>query len=109
MINFQIIGRRIQRHRKQSALRQSEVAERLDVSIGYISQIERGTADVSLKRLYEISVIINANIEDLISDINEDSSNFLNSEIYQIIKNWDAKKKNMLLKIATVIGDENND
>lgn len=106
MVDFCIIGRRIKYFRKKAGLRQSDVAGFLDVSISYISQIERGVAEVSLVRLDEIANIIHANIEELIADTDEASPQFLNSELYQITKDWEPDKKNLLVKIALAIKEE---
>ncbi|MDR1561085.1 MAG: helix-turn-helix domain-containing protein [Holosporaceae bacterium] len=103
MIDFKIIGRRIQRYRKQGGLSQGDVAEKLDVSISYISQIERGVAEVSLKRLDEIAGIVNTKIELLVADTDITSTDFLNSEIYNLIKGWNTEKKELLVNIINAI------
>lgn len=106
MVDFHIIGRRIKFYRKRSGLTQASIAEILGVSNGYISQIERGTAVVSLMRLNEIAKIINTDIVNLLSDTDETSLQYLNSELYQITKDWTSDKKKLLLKIAAVIEEE---
>ncbi|HIU48528.1 MAG TPA: helix-turn-helix transcriptional regulator [Candidatus Avimonoglobus intestinipullorum] len=42
-IDYSLIGARIQARRKQMHLTQEQLAEALSVSVGYISQVERGT------------------------------------------------------------------
>ena len=51
MISYKAIGRRIKYYRKLAKMRQADLAEKLDVSISYISQLECGIAEVSLKRM----------------------------------------------------------
>ena len=63
LVDYVAIGRRVKFYRKIANLTQADVAERLGISVSYISQIECGHTDVSLKRLDEIASIINTNIE----------------------------------------------
>lgn len=81
MVDFTDIGRRIKDHRKAKGLKQSDIAEMLNVSVSYISQIERGVEEVSLKRLDEIAIVVGATLDSLVSDVNADSENYLVSEI----------------------------
>ncbi|MBQ9314010.1 MAG: helix-turn-helix transcriptional regulator, partial [Clostridia bacterium] len=45
MINYVAIGRRVKKFRLQANITQSTLAEKLGVSISYISQIECGTTE----------------------------------------------------------------
>lgn len=55
MVNYAAIGQRVKKYRTKAHLTQSELAEALDVSTGYISQIECGHTQVSLNRLDSIA------------------------------------------------------
>lgn len=44
MINYVAIGRRVKKYRNQANMTQSELAEKLNISVSYVSQIERGNA-----------------------------------------------------------------
>ncbi|MDR1753782.1 MAG: helix-turn-helix domain-containing protein [Eubacterium sp.] len=105
MIDFHIIGKRIKYYRKIKGITQAQVADALDVSVSYISQIERGVAEVSLSRLDEIANIIHAKIENLVADTDENSEQYLNSELFQLIKRWEPQKRDLLVRIATAMED----
>ena len=54
-VDYKLVGKRIQAARKQSGMTQETLAEKLDVSIGYVSQVERGVTKISLDLLAAIA------------------------------------------------------
>lgn len=46
-VDYQILGKNIKYYRKQKKLTQEQMAELLDLSTGFVSQIERGIARLS--------------------------------------------------------------
>jgi len=46
-INYKILGKNIKYYRKQKNLTQEQMAESLELPVGFISQLERGIATVS--------------------------------------------------------------
>lgn len=96
MINYKAIGRRIALYRKKLCMTQAALSESLDVTESYISQIERGSAKISLSRLAEISEILQIDLVLLISNEFTLSDVPINIEIFEIIKDWPADKIDML-------------
>ncbi len=103
MLDYKSIGRRIAFYRKKAGISQGVLAEKLDISDGYVSQIECGSAKVSLARLDEISDILNVDIAYLLSDKVIDSSSVVNTEVYEIINNWSKEKVNMLIELLNCV------
>lgn len=103
MLDYKSIGRRIAFYRKKAGISQGVLAEKLDISDGYVSQIECGSAKVSLARLDEISDILNVDIAYLLSDKVIDSSSVVNTEVYEIINNWNKEKVNMLIELLNCV------
>lgn len=62
-IDYGLIGCRIHEKRVKAKLTQEQLAEKLDVVPEYISRIENGRAQINLKRLGEISLLLNVPIE----------------------------------------------
>lgn len=104
MINYVAIGRRVKKFRNQANITQSVLAEKLGVSISYISQIECGNTEVSLRRLEEIANIINTELQYLVAEPNNNPS-LLNLEIERIIKDWTVDQTNTLIKIIEELND----
>ncbi|HEC80456.1 MAG: hypothetical protein B6D57_00190 [Candidatus Coatesbacteria bacterium 4484_99] len=57
------VGEKISKLRKDKRLTQSELAEMLDISKGYLSQIETGVRHPSLKIMKQLSVIFGVPVE----------------------------------------------
>ena len=65
-LDYTIIGQRLKKARKAKKMTQDELSEKLDVSIAFLSRIERGTSEVNLKRLAEIARYLDVTMEYLI-------------------------------------------
>lgn len=70
MLDYKAIGRRIAYYRKRAYHTQASLAEELEISESYMSQVECGKAKVSLERLNSIAEKINVDITILLSDSN---------------------------------------
>lgn len=98
-IDYKLIGDRIKRVRKSKGMTQEVMAEKLNVSIGYISQVERGITKISLDLLGAISSILDCDVAFLISESAIHSNDYMESEIINEIKKLDNKKRKYILEI----------
>jgi len=96
MIDYKAIGRRIAIYRKSIPMTQAVLSEKLGVTESYISQIERGSAKISLGRLAQVAEILGVDIALLVSDKATISSHPVNAEMFEITKDWPAEKKSFL-------------
>lgn len=55
LIDFALIGKRIKASRKKARITQAQLAEKLGISVAYMSQIETGKTKISLSRLAQIA------------------------------------------------------
>lgn len=62
-LNYKHIGTRIKVERKRMRLSQAQLAELVDLSVQYISQIERGVRHLSLDVMADIAVALNASVD----------------------------------------------
>lgn len=92
-IDYKLIGERIQKARKSRGLTQEIMAEKLNVSIGYVSQVERGITKISLDLLGAISTILNCDVATFVSESALHSQEYLESELISEIRKLDQKKK----------------
>ena len=98
-IDYKLIGERIKKARKAKGITQDVLAERLNVSIGYVSQVERGITKISLDLLGAISSILECDIASLITESATNSNEYMESEILSEIRKLDGKKKKYILEI----------
>ena len=100
MVDYKAIGRRIAYYRKKAGMTQATFSEKLDITESYMSQVERGSAKVSLSRLEEISDILDVDLALLLSDTTIVDSIPINIEIFEIIKDWPHEKVDFLTELV---------
>lgn len=96
-VDFKLIGKRIQTKRKLLDKTQEDLAEYLDVSVGYVSNMERGTTKISLTTLANISDFLGCDISELVSQTSTGGEDYMKSEFDEIIASFDKEEKNILL------------
>jgi transcriptional regulator with XRE-family HTH domain len=94
-IDYMIIGKRIQEKRRSQNMTQENLAEKLQVTVGYISQIERGITKVNLDMLGKISNQFNCNVAEFISDSNSESTKYMDNEFADLIGELSSNEKHM--------------
>ncbi len=106
MIDYRAIGRKISYYRKSKQYTQAVLAEMLDVSESYMSQIECGKSEISLKRLAQIADILSIDITALLSDTNPNTENYGSSELSELIKDWPCESKDVLIDCLKCINEK---
>lgn len=96
-VDFKLIGKRIQNKRKNMKKTQEELAEYLDVSVGYVSNMERGTTKISLTTLVNISDFLGCDVSDLVSKVSTNADSYLKDELNDLINSLSNREKNTLL------------
>ena len=104
-IDYKLIGQRIAKERKKAGLTQEMLSEKLLVTVGYISQIERGITRVNLDTLAQISSILGCDIAYLITGTAVKSKSYLNEELGRRVSAMNTQQKKALLKICEAINE----
>ncbi|MBE6547917.1 MAG: helix-turn-helix transcriptional regulator [Ruminococcaceae bacterium] len=104
-IDYKLIGERIKRARKACGMTQETLAEQLNVSIGYVSQVERGITKISLDLLGAISSILCCDVASLISESAPKSNEYMETEIINEIRKLDHKKKKFVLELIKITNE----
>lgn len=60
-------GKNVKIERIKKALTREKLAEKMDVSVNYISSIESGKANMSLGKILELSKFLDTDIENLLN------------------------------------------
>ena len=92
-IDYKLIGERIKQARKSKGMTQEVLAEKLSVSIGYVSQVERGITKISLDLLGAISSILECDVASLVSKTAVESNEYMETELLNEIKKLDNSKR----------------
>lgn len=63
---YKIIGKNIQKARKQNNWSQEKFAEHMNVSWSYVSKIESGILNISIGKLIDIACALNTNLQNIL-------------------------------------------
>lgn len=105
-LDYTIIGERLKKARTDKKMTQEKLAEKLDVSIAFLSRIERGNSHVNLKRLSQICEILGVSEGYILNGTSSNSENYLTSEFNDILNSVSPKKQKLIYKMAKVISEE---
>ena len=105
-LDYNIIGERLKKARIENNLTQEKLAEKLDVSIAFLSRIERGSSHISLKRLSQICDILGITEGSILNGSSNNSNTYLASEFDDILKNTTPEKQKLIYEIAKIINED---
>lgn len=102
-IDYKLIGSRIKLERTKKGLTQEKLAEYLDVSIGYVSQVERGITKISLDLLGAISTILECDVALFVSESATNSTSYMESDIMRSISKLNGRKRKILYDFINIL------
>ena len=105
-LDYNIIGERLKKARTEKGLTQEKLAEKLDVSIAFLSRIERGSSHISLKRLSQVCDILGVTEGMILNGSSSSSKTYLSSEFDDLLKDSTPDKQKLIYKIAKVINED---
>ena len=105
-LDYNIIGERLKKARQSKNLTQEMLSEKLDMSIAYLSRLECGSSQISLKRLDEMCEILDVSKGYILEGTSVNSKNYLNKEFSELLANCPQDKYKLIYNIAKVIVGE---
>ncbi len=97
--NYEEIGKRIQKTRKEQRFTQSDVAEMLNVTQKHVSEVERGESMFSMKQFIRFCEKLDCSLDYLVLGNSTDPAlSGLPSEIIDILNGSNADKRALLLR-----------
>ena len=103
--NYSIIGMRLKQARMDKKITQEKLAETLDVSVAYISRIERGSTEINLKRLTEMCNLLGVSVGEILDGTSSKSPNYLINDFNSLLKNCPAEKIDLIYRVAKTIAE----
>ena len=97
-LDYNIIGERLKKARVEKNMTQEKLAEQLDVSIAFLSRIERGSSHINLKRLTQICEILGVSEGSILNGVSSNSNNYLTSEFNDILNSVSSDKQKLIYK-----------
>lgn len=104
-LDYSIIGERLKLARVNSKekLTQEKLAEKLDVSVPYLSRVECGDTHINLKRLNQICEILEVTEGEILNGASTTSSNYLFEDFAKLLSNCSTEKIQLIYNIAKMI------
>ena len=103
IIDYKLLGKRIKDARKLAKITQEQSAEYLDVSVSYISQVERGITKISLDTLAKYIGFIDADMATVITGVATVDKQYLFDEIDLGVIDLVPKERKMLFDFIVLI------
>ena len=102
-MDYQQIGRQIRATRLRRKMTQAQLAETADLSIPYISHVERGKKRVSLDALLRISRALDVTVDQLLSGTQPQDRNAYLPEIGELFEDCTLRERRILRDIAAAV------
>lgn len=102
-LDYTIIGERIKLARTNKKLTQENLAEKLDVSVPYLSRLECGDSRINLKRLNQICEILDVTEGEILNGVSTTSPNYLSENFANLLSNCSPEKAKLIYNIAKMI------
>ena len=104
-IDYRLIGQRIKAARREKGWSQEKLAEEIDVTTVYISRVERGSSEINLKRMSQISRALDKSLEYLIEGTATKAPNYLDKELYETLIKCTPAKQRLIYNIAKILSN----
>lgn len=99
-LNFKIIGLRVRESRLQKRMSQAVLAERIDMSVTYISHIETAKKQASLESLVRIANVLGVTVNHLLSGNQVNDTVEYRTELVQLLEDCTSYEKRIIYEIA---------
>lgn len=101
--DYSVIGRRIKKARLKQNLKQEELADKLDISVAFMSRVERGSSQINLKRLTQIAEILNVTPGYLLTGSNVKSKEYLKEDFKEILDKCTPQQQKLIYQISELV------
>lgn len=102
------LGRRIQDLRQKAGLTQAQLAEKSDLSLKYIGEIERGKGNPSLSSLENLAKALDISLTEMFIYGHEQlSAREIKTNIKLLVDDADDEKCRMIYRLILVVLDKN--
>ena len=111
-IDYGVIGSRIKQARLAKNMTQEDLADKIDISVAFLSRVERGNSHINLKRLNQLCDLLDVSEGYLLNGASSSSENYLDKEFTDLIKSVSPEKQKLIYNAAKTIAEtdmeENN-
>lgn len=104
-LDYSIIGSRIKQARLAKNMTQEHLADQIDISVAFLSRVERGSSQINLKRLNQLCGLLDVSEGYLLNGASSSSENYLDKEFTDLIKSISPEKQKLIYNVAKAIAE----
>lgn len=108
-LDYSVIGSRIKQARLAKNMTQEDLADQIDISVAFLSRVERGNSRVNLKRLNQLCDLLDVSEGYLLNGASSSSENYLDKEFTDLIKSVSPEKQKLIYNVAKTIAETDLD
>ena len=101
-IDYTNVGKRMKTLRKQAGYTQEQIADALDVTVAFISNIENDRVKMNLRVLSYYAKLLNVSIDYLLRPDGE-KDDVLNKEILRLLEKFSTDDKEKFVKVLRIL------
>lgn len=105
-LDYSIIGERLKNARIKKGFTQEQLAEEIDVSVAFLSRVERGDTKINLSRLSQVCELLDVSNGYILDGSSNTSKNYLNHEFYNLLKSCPPEKIRLIYDISKIIAKD---
>lgn len=102
-LNFKIIGLRVKESRLQKRMVQAVLAERINMSVSYISRIETAKKQASLEALVRIANVLGVTVDHFLNGNQANDTEEYRTELVQLLEDCTSYEKRIIYEIAFAV------
>ncbi len=106
-LDYNIIGSRIRQARIAKNMTQEQLSEKIDISVAFLSRVERGNSRINLKRLNQICGILEVSEGYVLNGASNNSDTYLDKEFSELLKKCSPEQQKLIYKLAKTIVENN--
>ena len=99
MIDYTIIGKRIQTRRQEQNITQEKLAERVGISVVYLSKIENGRVYPTLETLSNICTELDTELSAILSNTEIARKDYANERVLELFNSCSIRVKPLALSL----------
>ena len=105
-LDYVLIGERLKKARLAKGFTQEQIAEKLDLSVAFLSRVERGNAHINLTRLSQLCSIYGISEGEILNGTSSNSSDYMQKEFSTLLKNCSPETQKLIYNVAKVIVED---
>lgn len=105
--DYNVIGRRIKSARNEQNLTQEELADKINVSVAFMSRVERGNSKINLQRLTQIAEILMVSPGYLLTGSNTASKDYLREDFREVLEKCTPEQQRLIYQISELVSKTN--